>query len=183
MSSLVGMLRDVAERLQEQNRRLAGMEMRGKIPPGGVDAATKKIRVVIGKDPDGADVLSPWVRVKQVAGALKLHSLPSEGQVMVIRSETGDIEQGVAEPYHWNDENPSPSDAADEHVLTFGDVKVTLRSDAIVIAIGGVTWTFDGQGWRQTSGTIKHDDIVIDRTHEHTGVTPGGGLTGPPKGG
>lgn len=180
MVSPVSILRDVLERLQEQNRRLAGLEQRGKIPSGGVDAEKKKVRIVLGKDSDGEDVLSPWVPVKQVAGALKLHSLPSEGQVMVIRSETGDMEQGVAEPYHWSDSNTSPSDKADEHVLTFGDVTVTIKSDSILIAVGGTTWKLSAEGFDQTGGTIRHDEIVIDKTHRHTEVEKGGDLSGPP---
>lgn len=180
MDSAVRVLRDVFERLQESNRRLAGVEMRGKIPVGGIDAATKRVRVVLGKTPEGEDVLSPWVPVRQVAGALKVHSLPSEGQVMTIRSETGDIEQGVAEPFHWSDDNKPPSDAGDEHVLTFGNVVVVLRGDALTVTVGGTSWTFGSSGLAQNGGSIEHDGVVIDKTHKHKDVFSGPDLSGPP---
>jgi len=182
MAKLVDLLWEINERLQETNRRIAGLETRGKIPPGGVDAEKKKVRIVIGKDPEGNDVLSPWVSVKQVAGALKLHSLPSEGQSLVIRSETGDLEQGVAEPFHWTDENPSPSDNAAEHVLTLGDVMVKLVAGGLTLTVGGVSFHFSAEGFTQSGGTIKHDGVTIDKSHNHTGVVPGGGLSGPPPG-
>jgi hypothetical protein len=180
MDSVVGVLRDVLERLQESNRRLAGVEMRGKIPENGIDAAKKKIRVVLGKTPEGEDVLSPWVPVKQVAGALKLHSLPSVGQVMSIRSETGDIEQGVAEPFHWSDDNPAPSDDPEEHLLQFGDVTVSLKSGGLRVSVGGCVWDFTSSGFDQTGGSIQHDGVPIDKTHVHKDVTFGPDLSGPP---
>lgn len=181
MDSPVRVLRDVLERLQESNRRLAGVEMRGKIPQGGVDAEKKKIRIVIGKTPEGEEVLSPWVPVKQVAGALKIHTLPTEGQVMAIRSETGDVEQGIAEPFHWTDDNPSPSDDPAEHLLQFGEVTVSLKGGGLRISVGDCSWDLTSAGWSQTGGSIKHDSVVIDKTHRHEDVAFGTDLSGRPK--
>jgi len=130
-------LRNIAERLQENTRRTAGAEIRGKIPKGGVDAAKKRCRIVIGKDSDGNDVLSPWRPYKQVAGALKLHNPPSEGQSMVLRAESGDIEQGLAEPFFWSDENPGFSDDPSQHIAKFGNVTVTLIDDGLRLQVGG----------------------------------------------
>lgn len=180
MQSLVEALRDVADRLQEQNRRLAGVEMRGKVKE--VDAGKALCRIVIGKT-DGAEVLSPWVPYKQTAGAVKLHNPPSIGQVMVVRSETGDIEQGLAEPYRWNDDNASPSDDPEEHLLTFGGVTLSMKSGSLVLSVDGTQFSFSGAGLSQTGGSIRHNDIVIDSTHTHTGVMSGPALTGPPQGG
>lgn len=180
MTTQNDLFREIFEALQEQRRRLAGTEIKGKIPEGGVDAAAKKIRVVIGKNPEGEDVLSPWVPVKQAAGALKLHSLPSVGQTMVIRSETGDVEQGVAEPFHWSEDNPSPSDKGDEHVLTFGAVTATIKADGIYLDVGGTTFKFSASGLAQEGGEITHNGKHIDDSHVHGGVVPGGGQSSVP---
>lgn len=170
----------VLERLQEHERRIGGHELRGKVKE--VDTKKQLARLVIGKDDDGNEVLSPWLPYKQTAGAVKFHNPPSVGQVMSVRSESGDIEQGLIEPFRWNDENASPSEAEDEHVLTFGDVTVTLTGGNVTFAIGGVTVVVSGGGVTVNGGQIVHDGRNIGSTHKHTGVEPGAALSGEPAG-
>jgi phage baseplate assembly protein gpV len=169
---LIESLREINERLQEHNRRIAGTTMRGKCSD--VDTSKQLCRIVIGKSEDGAEVKSPWVPYKQTAGAVKLHNPPSVGQVMEIRSETGDIEQGLAEPFRWNDDNQTPSQAEDEHVLTFGDVRATLKGGNVTFTIGGVTVDISGGGLAVTGGTVTHNEVNIGFDHKHEGVTAGG---------
>lgn len=180
LRELTEALREVNTRLQEQNRRLAGVEMRGKVAQ--VDTQKKMARIVIGKDSDGNDVLSPWRPYKQAAGALKFHNPPSVGQVMICRGEGGDIEQGVLEPFWWNDDNQSPSDKDDEHVLTFGNVRIDLKGDGVTATVGGVTYKLTASGLEVDGGHIKNDGVVIDKNHVHIGVEPGAGTTGVPQG-
>ena len=123
------------ERLQEHERRLGGSELKGKVTH--VDPAKQLCRIAIGVDEDGKPVLSPWRPYKQTAGAMKFHNPPSVGQPMVIRSETGDIDQGMAEPYRWNDDNPTPSTDGGTHKMTFGNVTVTVTGGQIEIDVGG----------------------------------------------
>jgi phage baseplate assembly protein gpV len=188
------LLRDINAQLQEHNRRIAGQEWRGKAVA--VDPVKKRVRVLLGKTPEGEDVLSPWGPYKQTAGALKLHSAPSIGQVMAGRSESGDLEQVVFEPFHWSDANPSPSDDGDAHVLTFGDVTVTLLAGEVSARVGGatwrlnsggfsvdvgdVTWTLSADGEATIGGLVTHNGQDIGDTHVHGGVVPGGSLTDPP---
>jgi hypothetical protein len=160
--SIARIMRSIYERLGEHERRLAGSQWVGKVTH--VDTEKHLIRIALGKDDDGGKVLSPWVPVAQVAGALKLHSLPSVGQVMAVRSEAGDIEQGVAEPYHWTEDNPSPSDKGDEHIMTFGDVRIELRGDEIVINVprlfvkcGGTTFELTGGGLKAVAPDYQWD--------------------------
>lgn len=179
MNGLHTVLRSIYERLQEHDRRLAGNEMRGKVKE--VDAKKALVRVAIGKDDTGGDVLSPWLPYKQAAGALKIHSAPSVGQTMAIRSETGDIQQGVAEPFHWNNDNKAPSEKGDEHILTFGDVKMTLIDGGFTLGIGGTNFKFSADGFIQNGGKIEHDGHLVDKDHVHTEVVAGAALSGPPK--
>lgn len=175
---LVEIIREIGDRLQEHNRRLAGATMRGKVTE--VDPAKKIVRIEIGKDEDGNPVKSPWVPYKQTAGALKLHNPPSVGQVMGITAESGDVEQGVAEPYWWSDDNESPSDSGDEHKLTFGDVTITLSSGGLSLTVGGTTFDFTGGGFTQTGGRQEHDGKSVGADHRHADVVTGPDQTGLP---
>lgn len=183
--SLHRVMRSIFERLQEHERRLAGTHWTGKVKA--VDAQKHLVRLLLGKDDDGGEVLSPWVPIAQIAGALKLHSMPSIDQVMSIRSESGDIAQGVAEPYHWTDENPSPSQDQAEHVLTFGDVRITLIAGGVTFKVGGTTVEISDGAVKINSDliamvgeSVTHNDHEIGDDHKHTNVETGGGLSGPP---
>jgi len=162
----------------EHDRRLGATDWRGKVTD--VDPAKKLARIELGKNSDGEVVKSPWQPYSQVAGALKIHSAPSVGQVMSIQSSTGDLEQGALVPFHWSDDNPSPSESGDEHVLTLGDVRVTLTGGGIFFTVGGVTYEFTGGGFVQTGGKQEHDGKNVGSDHKHIEVTPGGGISGVP---
>ncbi len=63
-----------------------------------------------------------------------------------------------------------------------GGIEVQAAS-SITFKVGGVTMTIDATGLNVNGGSIKHDGVVIDKTHKHTGVVPGGGITNVPVGG
>lgn len=188
------LFRSVFSKIQEHDRRFAGSEVRGKVTE--VNASEAWVRLEIGKDADGQPVLSPKVPYKQTAGTLKLHNPPSVGQTMTIRSDSGDIEQGVAEAFHWSDENAATSTDGEAHKLTFGDVTVDLTSSGLVFTVGGATMTVNGSGvtitvggttfaltaagFTQTGGQQQHNGKDVGDTHTHTGVATGGATTGPP---
>lgn len=175
---MADLLRAMMSRVTEMERRLAGMEWRGKVTD--VDAAGSRIKIAIGEDEDGQEVKSPWVPVSQRAGALKIHSLPSVGEAVTLRSESGDIRQAAASQFHWTDDNQSPSDDGEIHKITFGDVSITLSSSGLQMVAGGVTFDFTGAGFEQTGGHQKHDGKNTGTDHIHGGVLPGGGNTDVP---
>jgi phage baseplate assembly protein gpV len=179
LDTLVDTLRALKRETHELRRRIAGVEVRGKVKE--VDANKLMLRLEIGKTDTGGSVLSPWVPWKQTAGALKIHSGPSIDQVMVIRSESGDIEQGVAEPFYWSETNPSPSNDLDEHVATLGDVKITLKGDSLLFEIAGVSLEISGAGVTINGGRVEHDGQNIGSTHVHGGVVKGSDDTLGPK--
>ncbi|MGV2066356.1 phage baseplate assembly protein domain-containing protein [Agrobacterium sp. 22-226-1] len=55
-------------------------------------------------------------------------------------------------------------------------------ANSITFKVGGVTMTLDASGLSVEGGSIKHDGVVIDKTHKHTGVVPGGGISSVPVG-
>lgn len=64
------------------------------------------------------------------------------------------------------------------------DGVVTIQAGtSIVLKVGGVTVTVSPEGIDIDGGTVRNDSVVIDKTHTHTDVVPGGGLSGPPPGG
>lgn len=56
-------------------------------------------------------------------------------------------------------------------------------ANSITFQVGGVTMTLDATGLNINGGSIKHDGVVIDKTHKHKGVVPGLGDTDVPLGG
>lgn len=151
--SQYSLFRRVFERLSEHERRLAGTEVRGKVKQ--VDPDKARVRLVIGKSEDGEDVMSPWIPYAQTAGKLKVHSAPSVGQTMAIRSETGDIEQGVAAPFHWSEGNDAPSKKGEDHVITIGAFTITLNGDALTINGPKILLNCDGSTFELTGGGLK----------------------------
>lgn len=106
--------------------------------------------------------------------------MPSVGEAVTLRSESGDIRQAAASQFHWTEDNQSPSDDGEIHKLTFGDVSITLSSSGLQLVAGGTTFDFTGAGFEQTGGHQKHDGKNTGSTHIHGGVVPGGGKTDVP---
>lgn len=169
----------LAARLIEVERRQNGMFRHGTVEQ--VDPAKQMVRIRLGEGADGQPFVGPWVPYGQIAGALKVHTPPSKGQQMTLMSPTGDFRQAIAMPMTWSDQNPSPSQAGDEHVLTFGNVNLTLKDDSLAIKVGDVSMMISEEGVKFKGGEITHDDVKIDKSHVHTDVEPGGGLTGVPQ--
>jgi phage baseplate assembly protein gpV len=172
---------ELVMRVNELERRFASAFRHGTVEQ--VDAEKHVVRIRIGEPEEssnGQPFLSPWVPYGQFAGALKVHTPPSVGQQMTMLNPTGDFRQAVAIPLTWSDANPSPSNSKDEHVLTFGDVRITLKSGSVAFKAGDHVMTVSASGTTFENGEIKHDGKHIDKTHVHKDVEPGDGLTGVP---
>lgn len=172
---------ELLNRVNELERRVSGLMRHGTVHE--VDPAKQVMRLRLGDDVKGQPFLSPWIPYAQIAGALKVHTPPSVGQQYTAMSPTGDWQQAVGVPLTWSNDNPSPSDKGDEHVLTFGQVKVTIKEQLLQIEVGSTKWELIPAGFRQTGGGMEHDGHLIDETHRHTDVMPGAALTGPPDAG
>ncbi|APX70099.1 MULTISPECIES: phage baseplate assembly protein [unclassified Brucella] len=67
-------------------------------------------------------------------------------------------------------------------ILVGADGTINIQAGApIVLKIGGVTVTISAGGVDIDGGTVRNDGVVIDKTHIHIGVVPGGGTSGPPQ--
>ena len=129
-------LAKLTRRIDELEQRLDQSVRHGTVSD--VDASKQQIRMRIGGT-DAEPLKSPWVPYGQIAGAMKIHSMPSVGQTMTLYSPTGDLRQGIAMPGSWSDANPSPSDKPGDHVLIFENVRVELRKDQLLLKVGDVS--------------------------------------------
>lgn len=166
-------LSEIARRLAEVERRLAASGRTGTAAE--VDAAQGLVRLDL-----GGGMLSPWVPYVQTAGALKVHSPPSPGQQMILVAPSGETAQGYATALSFGGGNGAPSSSGDEHVLTFGSVRIDLTGDGLTISAGGVSVAISGAGLTVAGGGVTHDGKNIGKTHTHGGVDSGPSNTNPP---
>jgi phage baseplate assembly protein V len=163
---------------------------------------------------DGTSTKSDWVPYAQVAGPdgqgsgqgeYKFHNPPTVGQQMTLFSPNGDFRQAAILPFTWYDKAVSPSQKNDEHVITYGKLKIEhkkdlLRStvdttiieqktDTITKTVGNATITqkngsiilkVGGSSIEITDGKINIDGTVISISGKtYTGQTAKGGTDGP----
>ncbi|XOK12629.1 hypothetical protein ACI6PO_06285 [Agrobacterium tumefaciens] len=127
---------EILNRIAALEKRLSSMVRHG--PVAEVNPAEGWVRLNLGEG-DKGPLLSPKIPYAQMAGALKFHAPPSEGQQMTYFAPSGDPRQAVAFPMTWSDANPSPSGSGEENVMTFGSVTIAIKGDSVKITAGG-TW-------------------------------------------
>ena len=170
---------ELAARIAELERRFSGMMRHGTVAE--VDTNTQRIRLDFGPA-HGTEgrFFSPWIPYAQFSGALRVHTPPTVGQQFTAMSPNGDFQQAVAVPLTHSSGNPSPSTAADQNVLRFGSVTVTLAEDSLEIAVGDVRFKVDGNNVEITGGEVRHNSKNIGDSHIHSGVLSGPSVTGTP---
>jgi len=127
---------ELAARVADLERRIAGVMRHGTVAE--VDPAKQRVRIDMGPAHGGdGRFLSPWLPYSQFSGALRLHTPPTVGQQLTVMSPTGDFQQAVAVPLTHHSANPSPSSAGDENVMTYGNVRMTLKDDLVMVDVGG----------------------------------------------
>lgn len=139
-------------RVAELERRNSNAFRHGTVVE--VDPKKQLVRLQIGGT-EQEPFKSPWVPYGQIAGALKVHTPPSIGQTMTMINPGGDFRQGVALPMTWSDNNKSPSEKGDEHVVTFGDFRAELRGNELTIKVPRLFIECDGSTFELTGGGLK----------------------------
>lgn len=170
----MNVLVQMAGRIAELERKMAASHRQGLV--SSVDAANGLVRLDLG---DG--MLSPWLPYVQTAGALKVHSPPSVGQMMAMIAPSGETSQGFATALSFGAGNAPPSTAPDQHVVTFGAVRLDLDADGVTVTVGGVSLRVSAAGIAITGGQVTHDGVNIGSTHVHGGVVRGGSPTNGPE--
>jgi phage baseplate assembly protein gpV len=164
---------DLYRRLGEIERRNRNRKRTGTVSE--VDYAKGLARVELSTQ-DGKPYLSPWMPWKEIAaGGIKSHIPPTQGEQVDVVSESGDLTDAVIDMSTPSNANPRPHDGP-EAVITKGGSKI-LIADGKVEITADVTIKGD---LAVEGSSVTHNGTDIGDTHEHTGVEPGGALTGPP---
>ena len=122
-------LRILHRKVHQAEGRLARTVLTGKVKPGSQDLGTRTVRLVLGTNDQGEEILSPPVRWQQPgAGTFKVHATPADHEQMTLLSPSGTIGEGSEAVWGtYDDDHAPPSREADEAVLTFGDTRLTFR--------------------------------------------------------
>ena len=126
---------EIVARVAELERRVTGMVRQGTVAE--VDTSGHRVRIKLGESEDGGDLLSPWGPHSQGGGARKGRIPPPPGAQITLIAPTGDWQQAGAMPLTWSNANGSPSQAGDENVVTYGNVRMTLKDDLVEVNVGG----------------------------------------------
>ncbi|MGV1352835.1 phage baseplate assembly protein V [Klebsiella pneumoniae] len=126
-------------RVAELERRNDNTVRHGKVTD--VDTKKWRARIEIGER-DGQPVKSAWVPYGQLAGEYKSHRPPTVGQQMTLFAPNGEIRQGVLLPFTWWEDNKAPSDKPDEHVTTYGKLKVVEKAESYELSVDKAKITF-----------------------------------------
>jgi len=180
---------DLIDRLTEAQARLlmrvAELERKadttfrhGKVTD--VDTKKQLARIEIGER-DGKPLKSAWVPYAQLAGEFKAHRPPTVGQQMTMMAPNGEIRQAVLLPFTWSNQNPSPSEKPDEHVTTYGKLKIVEKKDSFTVSLDdkvSLVLTSSTATLKVGSSEVEvkdgHVNIVSDKVHTvgatHLGV-------------
>lgn len=83
-----------------------------------------KLRMVVGKDSDGKDVLSPWLNTSNMRGGAREQRFYKKGQTLSMICPNGDLGQGMIAPFA-----PSKDFKTPEHADSSGQDEESYQQD------------------------------------------------------
>jgi uncharacterized protein involved in type VI secretion and phage assembly len=140
-----------------------------------------KVKFLTEVDADDKPRISGWLRIKTASGGAGGSFVigPSVGDQCMVHHSEDDPEGGHVSGFIHNDTDRPPVVQSGEAVLKTAS-GVTIKVDASGnITLTGNNFTFTGNV-AFGGGTLKHNGHDVGSTHEHSGVTTGGGNTGAP---
>ena len=136
--------RTLHRKIQKLDRRLATTLMPGKVKPGSQDLEKRTVQLILGKDAQGDDVLSPPVRWQQQgAGTLKIHAVPADNEQMMLTSQSGTIGAGSSAQWATYDQDHAPPSDKD--------------TEAVIEFASGARWTIQQNGHRLAADNVHVD--------------------------
>jgi phage baseplate assembly protein gpV len=118
-------------RLAELERRVRNIVRYGRVAE--VDAAKGRVKVIdeeLGGG-EGKSITTDWLPWAEIGGAFKTWTPPSVGQQVAVISPSGNLGQGLVLPNAFSEQFPPPSDKGDEHVMTVGETRITVKGDEV----------------------------------------------------
>lgn len=135
-TDLPGMVAYLARKVAEIERRLRGQSQEGRVVEA--DPGRGRYRVALREGDE--EFISPWLRTEALsAGALRIQAEPTIGQTVQVRSESGDLTDGIIalSGYHEDDELIRPHDKNGEFYLTVGASTIHVNAEMILLQVGG----------------------------------------------
>lgn len=128
MDRLEDIIGDLVYRQREEERKRSNNRVEGTVRQ--VDAAKRRVKVDVGLP--GQELLSPWIRTREMNGNFQTHFLPKVGEKVTVVSNDGEIsEASVVEAGTYSDQNESPIADAGEGTIRRGDAHMTWRGDRL----------------------------------------------------
>lgn len=163
MADLPRILSDVFRRLSDLERRSRGQGMEGRVSDA--DPAKGLYRVELA---DGFK--TGWIPVRSASsGALKIQAEPTVGQMVMVRSESGDLTDAAIEGSGFAGDRPH--DKNGELFASLGAASFLMTEDSIVLVVGGSSLTITAGGIAISGPAVTHDGKNIGKTHTHGGVS------------
>lgn len=97
------------QQISDLRRQMSNMFQMGTVH----EVKDNKLRMVIGKDSDGKDVLSPWLNTSNHRGGAREQRFYKKGQTLSLLCPGGDVSQGMITPYAPN-KNFKPPEHSDD---------------------------------------------------------------------
>jgi hypothetical protein len=97
---LLAQIADLRRQMSQQTQKGTVHEVKGT-----------KLRMVLGKDKDGKEILSPWLNTGNMRGGAREQRFYKKGQNLSIFAPGGDIAQGMLMPYAPNKDFKTPEHA------------------------------------------------------------------------
>lgn len=170
-------LRVMRRHLAQVNRRIATASLHGKVKPGSQDLEKRTVRLILGTDSNGDEILSPPVRwAQQGAARFKVHAVPADNEQMKLNSPSGTIGEGsIADWATYDDDHGAPSDKASEAVIEFDEgsrltfEKDQTRLEAKSVHVNAEAVTLGGVGGQKVA---RVGDKVEIATGSSAGLWP-----------
>jgi hypothetical protein len=99
--------------LAETQRKVGVGDRMGTVHEVKQDGGEQKIRCVIGVDPDGKELIGPWINTTDHRGATREQQQFQKGQNVRISGADGDYRQATVTPWSEGDSFPQPDHAAE----------------------------------------------------------------------
>lgn len=172
LADLPRILSDITRRIAELERRQRGQGMEGHVSEA--DPVKGLYRVELA---DGFK--TGWIPARSASsGALKMQAEPTIGQMVMVRSESGDLTDAAIEGSGFTDDRPH--DKNGEWFVSLGSASLLMTEESIILSVGGSVATITASGISFAGPTVTHDGKNIGKTHTHGGINRGPDNTTPP---
>ena|SRR5215216_633020 len=116
--------------VSDLKRRLGQMVRVGSVKEVKSGSGEQKLRMNLGKDGQGEDILSPWLHTSDHRGGAREEARYKEGQNVMLISPNGDWRQAQIFPYAENKKNKRPDHASDDsETYQFEQLRMTKKKD------------------------------------------------------